>query len=727
MLACLVNGVKSGQLYPEAVRKFCFAVSYHSPAAYEIIRKQFNNNLPHSKTIKTWYALSDIGGDPGLSESTLKRLKGFVDDLNGEPLLCTLIWDEMYLRQQIFWDENKSEYVGFTSYGTAKPANQNRKKKKSVDPEEEGTKIPVAKKALNFMLSGINKHFTFPLAYHLVDNLDSIELASLVEEFILKVSECGVKIVILTFDGDKKNLSACEILGANLDICKENYRPYIINPYDQKKIYLMLDPSHMEKLMRNLLGNHKVLFDESDDRIEWQYFVDLYNLSKEGYMLTHKLNRKHIEFKQNKMSVRLASETYSKSVGDSMDILRKNDHEKFVNSSATIRFIYMMDKLFDIFNTRSNRNENIYKRALSEENKRIIFDFLENCIAYFKSLKMMVTRKRKRGNFEEKVNVLKSINNTPIIGFLMDMVNLRAFYEEYVEDAAVLKDIKTYSFSQDHIEIFHAKIRSRNGHNSNPNSVQYKGAYRRLACNMEVKAPESSNCIVLDENHSSFSLHSNVYFISSRRPKLDILNDESFVRNLMCQEEQILNELEELEDVAGMESCSSLHDGIAGASIAYAARLIEKKIERQEFYCECCKFVFLQNDKLTDGTFLIEAKRPCASTFVICKIADKYIRLHKPKYFGIDGVDMRDLEENEHTEKDFRVLYYLIFKEIDFDRIYENSDFKNHEPHKFHLVKCIVKEYIRMKTSHTSKQITLSQYDKLLRTKLTRWIHFSGQ
>lgn len=718
-----MNGIKSGQLYPKAVRKFCFAVSYHSPAAYEVIRKQFNKNLPHLKTIKTWYALSDLDSDPGLSESTLKRLKGFVDDLNGEPLLCTLIWDEMYLRQQIFWDENTCEYVGFSSYGEAKPTN--RKRSQMNDEElQEPPKLPIAKKALNFMLSGINKHFIFPLAYHLVDSLDALELSTLINEFILKVSESGVKIVMLTFDGDSKNLMACKILGANLDIYEENYKPYILNPFDQKKIYLILDPSHMEKLMRNLLGNHKALFDDSDDQIEWQYFVDLYNLSKESYMLTHKLNRKHIEFKHNKMSVRLASETYSKSVGDSMDILRKSNHPKFIDSGPTIRFVYMMDTLFNIFNTRSNRNENIYKCALSEVNKRIIFDFLEKCIEYFKSLEMIVIRKRRGHLIEERVKVLKTRNNTPILGFLMDMINLRSFYEEYVEHAAVLKDIKTYSFSQDHIEIFHAKIRARNGHNTNPNSVQYKGAFRRLACNMEIKAPESSNCLVLDENKSSFSLHSNVYFISSRRPKLDIMNGENFIQNIKSQEEQILDELEELEDIAGIESCSSLHDGIAGASIAYAARLIEKKIERQVFYCDCCKFVFSENEKLMDGTFLIEEKRPCASTFLICKIVDKFIRLYKPKCFGMDSVDT---EENKHTEKDFRVLYYLIFKEIDFARVYETSDFKDHEPHKFHLVKCIVKEYIRMKTSHTSKQITLSQYDKLLRTKLTRWIHFKGQ
>lgn len=83
LLDCLVNGVKSGEKYSEPVREFSFSVSYHSMAAYDVIREKFNNNLPHPKTIKAWLALSDLTGNPGLSEETMNRLKGFVQDLKG--------------------------------------------------------------------------------------------------------------------------------------------------------------------------------------------------------------------------------------------------------------------------------------------------------------------------------------------------------------------------------------------------------------------------------------------------------------------------------------------------------------------------------------------------------------------------------------------------------------------------------------------------------------------
>lgn len=102
--------------------------------------------------------------------------------------------------------------------------------------------------------------------------------------------------------------------------------------------------------------------------------------------------------------------------------------------------------------------------------------------------------------------------------------------------------------------------------------------------------------------------------------------------------------------------------------------------------------------------------------------------LYKPKCFArLNPLENINFDESRAIDKDFRVLYYMIFKEIDFEKVFDESDFKDHEQHKYYLIKCIVDEYIRIKTTRTSKQITLDQYDKLLRTKLTRLIHFSGQ
>lgn len=234
----------------------------------------------------------------------------------------------------------------------------------------------------------------------------------------------------------------------------------------------------------------------------------------------------------------------------------------------------------------------------------------------------------------------------------------------------------------------------------------------------------ASNCIMFETDETMFAPQSNVYFVSSRRPNLDIINDETFKTNLVTQQDAILNELDDLNNIEALENNSHMIEGLASASIAYAARAIEKRIEMQTFYCDCCKFVFNENRKLDDSSiYVIDSKRPCASTFYLCKIADRFLNLHKPKLLSYQV----DSDDSETVERDFIVLYYLVFREIDFETVFENSTFKDHEEHKFHLIRCIVKEYIRIKTTQISKQITFSQHDKILRSRLAKWIHFCGQ
>lgn len=61
------------------------------------------------------------------------------------------------------------------------------------------------------------KKFTFPVAYHLTNSLDSEHSALLVKEIITELTKQGMKICNLTFDGAKENLAMCSLLGANLD------------------------------------------------------------------------------------------------------------------------------------------------------------------------------------------------------------------------------------------------------------------------------------------------------------------------------------------------------------------------------------------------------------------------------------------------------------------------------------------------------------------------------
>lgn len=721
VLSCLIKGIKSGEKYPEDVRRFCFNVSYHSPAAYEIMRTQFKNHLPHTRTIKAWYQQSDISGEPGIHQETLNRLKLIVSEMD-EPLICALIFDEMYIRTQVQYDQHKMKYVGYVSYPERPIPIREVDPLGDVTVSQDIPEARIAKQAIVFMLSGLNKHFKFPVAYHFIDQkIDSDDRVNLLTEVIDKVSECGVNISNLTFDGLRANFTMCQKLGANLDITSPEFKPFFENPFNQSKIHIVVDPCHMEKLLRNTLGRRYVLYDDNDAEIKWSHFEELEKLSRENNLFNHKLSKKHMEWRHNIMNVRIAVETFSESVGNAMQILKQEGHRLFVDAEPTIRFTYMADKLFNIFNTTLIRNGNNFKSALNDNNRQVIFQFLDFCSTYLKSLQVMKTVVRNGSQKRVKTRVIDTQYNTGFKGIIINIASLKAMFLEYVVEKSIMKSIPTYNFSQDHVELFFSKIRARNGHNDNPNVLQFQGAYRRLQCNLHLKIPENSNCQMFEPfeaNERNWSNHSNIYFVSSRRPTLDIMNDNEFQRKLASQHDTALQKLAELEE---FEKREHLVDGLSGASIAYAARSIEEKIETKDFYCNDCKFVFRENDKLIECTFhIIESKRPCHSTFIICKIVDRFLNL----YHMHGRYSMKNLNAEEF---DFNVLYYMIFQEIDFDRMYENTDFSHHIAHKFHMIKCIVREYITMKTRLISKRITFGEYNKFLRSKLTNWIQFCGQ
>lgn len=84
-------------------------------------------------------------------------------------------------------------------------------------------------------------------------------------------------------------------------------------------------------------------------------------------------------------------------------------------------------------------------------------------------------------------------------GLLVCIESLKYLYTTLVQDTKSLKYITTYRLSQDHIELLFGAIRMQCGHNDNPNALQFKGAYRKMLCRMELQLSESGNCVPLED------------------------------------------------------------------------------------------------------------------------------------------------------------------------------------------------------------------------------------
>lgn len=721
LLNVLCFGSKSSHKYPPSVRQFCLSLHYYSPRAYKHVRQSFFKRLPHPRTIIQWYSNSDISGDEGIQSKNMDRLGRIVKNSQEKEIFCSLVVDEIDIRQQISWDPHN----GYS--GIASEINENSdgsEDSESIAESEEVNesiaisrkkkeKSNMAKQAIVFILNGINVNFEFPVAYWLIRNLNRFQRKQLLKQVIIAVTLAGIKIVNVTFDCHPCNVPMCKLFGANLNMLDlRNLTTFIINPVNGEKIFIFLDPCHVEKLIRNTLANKKIIFYEGAKEIKWEYIERLHEFSEKHDFNVHKINKKHIQWKRNSMNVGVANETMSKSVADALEFLMGCGLDDFSGATHTIEFIRMVDRLFNVLNSKTMAKEDIFKRALNANNKMAVFNFLQSCIECIK--KLTVVEENTRTKVTSIKSILQSRNKAAFCGIIINIKSLMSIFHEYVDEKQVFLKIPTYCFLQDTLELFFARIRAQSRGNTNPNALQFKGAYRKLLCNIKIEVPEKANCRIFDQVDNMLTsdyYFSNIFLISSRRPTISAEKFENTFEAFEAQKNAIL---EDVVLISEINESDPLLDACTNYSIIYMAASIEKKIKTSIFQCSECVNVLYENEKIEDiNSSVFLHCVPCRSTVDICRHAEKFIKLY----------DFR----KSKVDYDFKVIYCLIFRSLDFSNLYSDSKFECDFNHKYVFVKCVVEQYVAIKAAYISKRITLDQYKIICRQQLTKLILHRGQ
>lgn len=241
------------------LRAFSLTLNYYSAAAYDYVRKTFGNCLPHPSTLRKWYGV--INGKPGFLTEALKAVKNKVKSMaeKSETLFCGLMIDEMSIKKDVHF--NGKYNIGYVNMGTK---------------NDESDALPLASDILVFMLVALNSNWKIPIAYFLINGISAEEKANLVIKCLLNVYDTGATVKTLTFDGAASNLSMARKLGSDLV-----EQTYFLHPKTNEKIYIILDAAHMLKLCRNTLGDHKILYNNEDLKIKWQFFKELVCLQEE--------------------------------------------------------------------------------------------------------------------------------------------------------------------------------------------------------------------------------------------------------------------------------------------------------------------------------------------------------------------------------------------------------------------------------------------------------------
>jgi hypothetical protein len=280
-----------------------------------------------------WYEVVD--GSPGYTKESLRAVELKVKEMekDGKRLVCSLMMNEMSIRKHIHW--NGKRQIGYVNYGY----------------DMESDSLPEAKDALVFLLVALNSRWKLPIGYFLINGLGAEDKANLVKGCLLMLHKVGVEIASLTFDGTAANLSMAHVLGAdfsNFQKLKTNFP----HPVTNCPVYIILDPCHMVKLLRNLLGDWGVLYDKDGNIINWNFFKSLVALQDQyGLQAASKLRNRHINYQKEKMKVQLAVQTLSDSVADALRYCCEDlQLPQFQGAHGTAIFGRIINNVFDMMN-----------------------------------------------------------------------------------------------------------------------------------------------------------------------------------------------------------------------------------------------------------------------------------------------------------------------------------------------------------------------------------------
>ena len=241
--------------------------------------------------------------------------------------------------------------------------------------------------ALCMMVVAVNGNFKIPIAHFFTSTINGKDLANLVTLGVENINMTGAVLVNIVSDNASSNVTMLHVLGAQItNPDKLKVTTDLINIIGEA-IRVVIDPSHIIKLVRNFLGDMKICFSENG-KIEWRYIQQLQAAQETNHLhLANCIKKKHILYHKQKMKVYLATQVISESVAKAIELCDKHLHiHEFKNSEETCKFLRTFSRGFKLLDSdRPFLNDK--KPPLKKENKEIWTRDFENIKKYVLSLR----------------------------------------------------------------------------------------------------------------------------------------------------------------------------------------------------------------------------------------------------------------------------------------------------------------------------------------------------
>ena len=434
-----------GRRYNSNDKATALALYHSSPKTYRVLRKLFL--LPTTRTLRKH--MQQVYIYPGFANSILSALRIKAEGMESDTKLCSLVMDEMAIKERIQYNAGRDEVEGFEDFGLL------------------GKRTYVANHALVFMVRGLTVKWKQPIGYFLSSGpVGGETLTKLLLEAIDKITDIGLEVKIVLSDQGSNNRKSLEtILKVSVD------QPFFF--HKNSKIFVMYDPPHLIKNIRNNLKRHG--FKVDDKLVSWYYVREFYKAdSSSPLRLAPKLKKKHIDLPPfGALSVKRATQVLSHSVAAGMHAMVK--WGVIAQEAAhTATFIEHFDQLFNAFNSCRLGSKAVMRHALSETSGHK--DFLTNSQAWLSTIKSVNGRK------------------LPCLEGWKMAINCLLQLWDHLHQEHGLKFLLTNRLNQDCIENLFSVLRGKGENDDHPDARQFRAAFRQVTVDAIMAPSQLSNC-----------------------------------------------------------------------------------------------------------------------------------------------------------------------------------------------------------------------------------------
>jgi hypothetical protein len=203
------------------------ALMKRSPKCFRFLSKIVT--MPSQRTLTN--LLQGVSFQSGINDHIFKHIGDCVQ--KNEDRLCALLFDEMDIKECLYYDIGSDRIIGFENLG-------------------DNCGEQFANKVLVFMLQGLHKTWKQPIAYYFSHNGCKAEelLVCLKEVLTATLNVSKLDVVTTICDMGSSNVKALKIFKSTLQ------EPFF--HHEDHRIYTMFDPPHLLKCTASLFRKHNV-------------------------------------------------------------------------------------------------------------------------------------------------------------------------------------------------------------------------------------------------------------------------------------------------------------------------------------------------------------------------------------------------------------------------------------------------------------------------------------